>query len=303
MAYVVVAGGVNVDISAQPFQRLRMKDSNPGRVRTGFGGVARNIAHNLRLLGAEVELLTALGDDGFAGEAEESCRALGIGVEHVLHVSNVPTSTYAYINDEHGDMFLAVSDMAICEELTPEYFASRQALLDGAALVIADTNLPTRSLVYLAENLRVPLFIDPVSSAKAGKLNGILPKIHTLKPNSLEAEILSGVPVVDRNSARRAARKLIELGVKQVFLSLGREGFLAAGEDETVWQPALPVRVRSATGAGDALMATLAWAWLRGENLSRTAALGAAAGAIAVESDTTINPAFSAETVTARAAD
>ena len=303
MAYIVVAGGMNVDISAQPFQRLRMKDSTPGRIRTGFGGVGRNIAHNLRLLGVEVELLTALGGDSFAGEAESSCKELGIGVEHMLHINNLPTSAYVYINDEHGDMFLAVSDMAICEELTPEYFASHQALLDGAALVIADTNLPTRSLVYLAENLRVPLFVDPVSAAKAGKLSGILPKIHTLKPNSLEAEILSGVPVVDRNSARRAARKLIELGVRQVFLSLGREGFLAAGEDETVWQPALPVRVRSATGAGDALMATLAWAWLRGENLSRTAALGAAAGALAVESDSTINPNFSVETVTARAAD
>lgn len=303
MAYIVVAGGVNVDIGAQPFQRLRTKDSNPGRVRTGFGGVGRNIAHNLRLLGMDVELLTALGNDGFAAEVEESCRGLGIGMEHVLHVNNIPTSTYVYINDERGDMHIAVSDMAICEELTPEYFASHQELLDGAALVVADTNLPTRSLSYLAEHLRVPLFIDPVSVAKAGKLSGILPKIHTLKPNGQEAEILSGVPVVDRNSARRAARRLIQMGVRQVFLSLGKDGFLAAAEDETVWQPAHPVRVRSTTGAGDALMAALAWAWVRGENLSRTAALGAAAGAITVECEATISPDFSAEAVIARAAD
>lgn len=301
MSYIVVAGGVNVDICAQPFQKLRAKDSNPGHVRTSLGGVGRNIAHNLRLLGAEVELLTALGDDGYARAMRDSCEELGIGVSHTLHVDNVRTSTYVYINDEAGDMALAVSDMAICEELTPEYFAAQQELLDGAALVVADTNLPTRSLRYLAEHLTVPLFIDPVSSTKAEKLKDLLPQIHTLKPNGQEAELLSGVPVVDRNSARRAARRLIDLGVKQVFLSLGKEGFLAAAEDETVWQPALPVRLKNATGAGDALMAGLAWAWLRGENLSRTAALGAASAAIAVESESTINPALSAEAVLARA--
>ena len=266
-SYIAVTGGVNVDIGAQPSQRLRTKDSNPGYVHTSLGGVGRNIAHNLRLLGAEVELLTALGSDGYARAMAESCASLGIGVEHALRVPDVRTSTYVYINDERGDMALAVSDMAICEKLTPDYFAGCLELLNGAALVVADTNLPAESLAYLAEHLTVPLFIDPVSVAKADKLTELLPRIHTLKPNALEAELLSGVPVVDRNSARRAARRLIDLGVKQVFLSLGKEGFLAAAEDETVWEPAPRAEVKSTTGAGDALMAALAWAWLRGENM------------------------------------
>ncbi len=54
MPYIVVAGGVNVDIGAQSFQKLRTKDSNPGHVHMSLGGVGRNIAHDLRLLGAEV---------------------------------------------------------------------------------------------------------------------------------------------------------------------------------------------------------------------------------------------------------
>ena len=301
MAYIAVAGGVNVDIGARPAQRLRAKDSNPGHVHTSLGGVGRNIAHDLRLLGAEVELLTALGGDGYARAMAESCEQLGIGVSHALRVPEMRTSTYVYIDDERGDMALAVSDMAICEKLTPDYFAANLDTLNGAALVVADTNLPSESLQYLAEHLTVPLFVDPVSVAKSDKLASLLPHIHTLKPNGLEAELLSGVSVVDRNSARRAARKLIDLGVKQVFVSLGREGFLAAAEDETVWQPAPRAEVKSTTGAGDALMAALAWAWLRGENLSRTAALGAAAAAITIECEDTINPALSAEAVLQRA--
>ncbi len=301
MSYIAVAGGVNVDIGAQSFQKLRAKDSNPGRVHTSVGGVGRNIAHNLRLLGAEVEFLTALGGDGYARSMRESCKWLGVGLSHALRVEDAMTSTYVYISDERGDMALAVADMAICEKLTPAYFEENLALLNGAALVVADTNLPQASLIYLAENLSVPLFVDPVSVSKAEKLRDILPRIHTLKPNALEAELLSGVPVVDRNSARRATRKLIDLGVKQVFLSLGKEGFLAAAEDETVWQPAPEAELVNTTGAGDALMAGIAWSWLRGENLSKTAAIGAAAAAITIECEETINPALSGDAVLKRA--
>ncbi|MBQ9647320.1 MAG: bifunctional hydroxymethylpyrimidine kinase/phosphomethylpyrimidine kinase [Oscillospiraceae bacterium] len=301
MSYIAVAGGVNVDIGARPFQRLRTKDSNPGHVHTSLGGVGRNIAHDLRLLGAEVELLTALGGDGYARAMAESCAALGIGLGHALRVPDMRTSTYVYISDERGDMELAVSDMTICEKLTPDYFAAHLDVLNGAALVVADTNLSAEALGYLASHLTAPLFVDPVSVSKADKLAALLPQIHTLKPNALEAELLSGVSVVDRNSARRAARKLIDLGVTQVFLSLGKEGFLAAAEDETVWEPAPRAEVKSTTGAGDALMAAIAWSWLRGENLSRTAALGAAAAAITIECEDTINPELSAEAVLRRA--
>jgi pseudouridine kinase len=301
MAYIAVAGGVNIDVGARSAGRLRRKDSNPGCVRTSLGGVGRNIAHNLSLLGVETELLAALGGDDYARAVAASCDALGIGLSHALRVPEARTSAYVYVSDEDGDMAVAVSDMAICERLTPDFFAQRLDLLNGAALVVADTNLPAASLAFLAERLSVPLFVDPVSAAKAEKLAGLLPRLHTLKPNAVEAELLSGVPVVDRNSARRAARRLIDLGVKRVFLSLGKEGFLAAAEDETVWQPAPEAKVVSTTGAGDALMAAIAWAYLRGENLTRTAALGAAAAAVTVESEETISPALSAEAVLARA--
>ena len=301
MSYIAVAGGVNVDIGAFPSQKLKTKDSNPGHVKTSLGGVGRNIAHDLRLLGAEVELFTALGGDGYARAMAESCAELGIGLSHALHVEDMRTSTYVFIADERGDMALAVSDMAICEKLTPDYFARNLDALNAAALVVADTNLPAESIAYLAEHLTVPLFVDPVSATKTERLAGLLPHIHTLKPNALEAELLSGVPVVDRNSARRAARRLIDLGVKQVVVSLGKEGFLAAAEDETVWEPAPEAEVVSTTGAGDALMAALAWSYVRGENLSRTAALGAAAAAITIECEATINPALSAEAVLRRA--
>ena len=51
LPYAVVCGGVNIDIGAHSFAPLRDRDSNPGRVELSLGGVGRNIAHNMRLLG------------------------------------------------------------------------------------------------------------------------------------------------------------------------------------------------------------------------------------------------------------
>ncbi|MBQ9720089.1 MAG: MarR family transcriptional regulator, partial [Oscillospiraceae bacterium] len=67
------------------------------------------------------------------------------------------------------------------------------------------------------------------------------------------------------------------------------------------WEPAPEAEVVKTTGAGDTLMAALTWAYLRGENLSRMAALGASAAAITIECEQTINPALSAEAVLRRA--
>ena len=71
--YVAVVGGVNIDIGGRPFSPLVPRDSNPGRVTVSLGGVGRNIAHNLSLLGAEVQLLTAFGDDVYAMQIEAGC--------------------------------------------------------------------------------------------------------------------------------------------------------------------------------------------------------------------------------------
>ena len=61
--YVVVVGGANVDICGRSWDPLVQADSNPGLVGMSIGGVGRNIAHNLGLLGVDVRMLTACGDD------------------------------------------------------------------------------------------------------------------------------------------------------------------------------------------------------------------------------------------------
>ena len=64
---ISVIGGANVDLSATLYDAFIAADSNPGHIDIGYGGVARNIAHNLALLGARTQLLTIFGGDLFGG--------------------------------------------------------------------------------------------------------------------------------------------------------------------------------------------------------------------------------------------
>ena len=168
--YAAVVGGVNVDIGGQSYAPLVARDSNPGRVRISLGGVGRNIAHNMSLLGVDVRLLTAFGDDLHAQRVAASCGELGIDISHALQVPGGTTSTYLFLNDVDGDMALGLSDMDICERITPAYLASNLSLLNNAQVIVADTNIPAESLQYLVTHCTPPVFVDPVSTAKARKV-------------------------------------------------------------------------------------------------------------------------------------
>lgn len=299
-SYAVVVGGVNVDIGGRSFEPLVVADSNPGRVTVSLGGVGRNIAHNLSLLGTDVRFLTAYGEDNHGAQVAASCSELGIDISHALRTSEAPTSTYLYLADNLGEMALAVSDMSVCERITPAYLAAQLPLLQNAQVVVADTNIPKESLEFLAQNCSAPLFIDPVSTAKAEKIRGILHGIHTLKPNALEAALLTGVKINGPEDAKKAAGRLLKMGVHRVFISMGGSGVCAAMADECIILPPIQGNRINTTGCGDAFMAAIVWAYLEGMDLENTALAGLAAGSVAMEYPETINPALCAVAVKKR---
>lgn len=166
--------------------------------------------------------------------------------------------------------------------------------------VVVDTNIPEASIAWLAENSKVPLFADPVSTAKAEKLRPVLGRLHTLKPNRMEAELLSGAAITDIPSAKKAAQLLLDTGLRRVFISMGGDGVLAADHHQALHVPCLPAEMVNTTGCGDAFMAAIAWAYLEGTDLEGTARAGLAASSIAMESPETINPAMSVQAVRER---
>lgn len=298
--YVAVVGGANIDIAGRPHAHLVPRDSNLGTVRLSQGGVGRNIAHNLALLGVDTRLVTCFGDDELADVLTRGCLDAGIDIAHSFVVPGCASSTYLYVADEAGEMQLAINDMGILDAMTPERLEERAPILQGAAAIVIDANLPAPTIDWVARHARVPLFCDPISTVKAARVTGALGYLHALKPNRLEAEALSGVGIVDDVSAVRAARALLSSGLAQAFVSLGEDGVLCADDHEAVRLPLLPCRVTNTTGAGDAMMAGIIWGHLHDLGLADAGLAGLAASAIAVESDQTVSPHMSEENLVDR---
>ena len=295
--YICVIGGVNLDIFGYPNNQLIPKDSNVGKVNYCYGGVGRNIAHCLKLLGKNVKLITAFGEDNSASEIKRNCRDLSIDIINSLTVIGGSTSTYLSIGNEDRDMEIAISDMEIYESVTPLFMSSKLDVINRANICVMDTNLPQKTIEFIANNITVPLFIDTVSATKSKKIVNILNKIHTLKPNKIEAEFLTGIRIVDESSLKRAAEKLLSFGIKKVFISLGDKGVFCADKTSGILLPPIPARVVNATGAGDCFMAALAWSYDQGYNTRQMACAGAICSSICVESKDTVSSKISESAV------
>lgn len=294
MTDVVVVGAANVDIGAVSRLPLVAGDSNPGRVGVSLGGVGRNIAHNLRLLGVDTAMITVLGEDHFAETILANAREIGLDLSRSAVIPGARTSSYVYVADSTGDMALAVNDMDIYERITPDFLAERLDFINGAKLAVIDANLPAETIAWLCDRCTVPIVADPVSAVKAEKLRPVLGKIFALKPNRLEARQLSGLPVDSMADAAEAAEKLLDSGLQQVYISLSSAGICAAsraGERARFGCP--KVEIVNATGGGDAMVAALTASILRGDGLVQAARNAICAGAYASTAETTIHPRMS----------
>lgn len=237
-----------MDISARAAAAFVTGDSNPGSVSITPGGVGRNIAHNLALLGDKVQLLTVFGDDSFGRLLRQYCTSAGISVRHSEVVKGARNACFVSLNACDGELLGGVADMAVTGLMTPEWLSARLDVINASDAVVADTNIPAETLGTLVAGCLPPLYIDAVSSAKVARLPEALgsPRLPDcgplyLKCNRLEAEVLG-----------RA-----DLGaVDRFYVSLGSEGLKIVEDGVETPVPPLPVTgIVNTTGAGDALLA------------------------------------------------
>lgn len=248
---IIVIGGANIDISATTAGLFVARDSNPGTVRIAPGGVGRNIAHNLALLGDEVSLITIFGDDGFGKLLKDSCKSLGIDISLSETRRGARNACFVSLNGSDGEMLGGVADMAVTGLITPEWLESRLKYINKADAVVADANIPADALSFLVGSCLPPLYIDAVSSAKVARLREALlatrlseEKVFTVKCNRLEADVLT------------PQDGLYDNRIERLYVSMGSEGVVIREGGTQVQIPALAVTgIVNTTGAGDALLA------------------------------------------------
>lgn len=291
MAQITVVGGINIDIEGSPFEKLKYHDSNPGRIHLAFGGVGRNIAENAARLGGDVAMVSVIGDDQMGQAARKELEGLGVDVSCVRTLRGRNSAMYLSILDDRRDMELAFCDMDIIEAITPVFLKEHREFIAGSSIIALDGNLTEELLCCAVEMFNgTPIFFDPVSGAKALKAKSCLGGFESIKPNILEAEILTGITIDGEEDVRRAADRLLEKGVKRVFITLNKDGvYYTDGGSEGFLRPADSLKIVSATGAGDSFSAAILMGTVWGKTVEETARMGMAAASIAMESSCAVN--------------
>jgi pseudouridine kinase len=271
MAEFVVIGGANMDVKAKSSAVNKLGTSNPGIVNVTPGGVGRNIAHNLARLGANVALISVVGDDLHGVALMAATRKAGVNISRVS--SDGPaTGSYIAMLDHDGELLTAVNDMRAVDLVTPRLIAENTELISQARIVVADCNLPIETLQAIAALAADRLVIEPVSVPKSRKLKTLLQSspVFLATPNLDQLEELCGSRSIDA-----VAAQLHRMGLRNVVMHAGAEGAFVSGdgvEEHVPPQPAGPIV--DVTGAGDAAVAGLVFGLLQGHSLMDAAALG-----------------------------
>lgn len=291
--YIAVLGGANVDIVGFPYGDLKMEDSNPGKTNISLGGVGRNIGENLARLGIDTRLITVIGNDTYGKLIVDEGRKIGLDMSDSLILQDATTSTYLCILDEGGDLKVAISSMDIFEKMNIKFIEEKKDIIENAKVCIVDTNLPIDVLKYMVKNFRANYFLDPVSAAKASKVKNIIGYFHTITPNKIEAEILSGKKIKKEEDLKSVGKYFINEGVKRVLISLGEKGIYYFDGNREVRIIPPKVKVINTTGAGDAFIAGLAYAYFNNFNIEETLKFSLGMSIMTLEDNRTINPNIS----------
>lgn len=298
MAYVVVVGGTNIDIQGFPKENLIYHDSNIGNVEMSLGGVGRNIGENLVKLGVDTRLISVIGNDIYGERILKAAKDTGLNMEDTLILEGKDTSIYLCILDHEGDMEIAISSMDIYDNMNIDFIESKRKIIEDAGLCIIDTNIPKDVIEYMVTNFRnVDFFLDTVSTAKTEKIKDLIEYFHTIKPNKLEVEILTGIKISSEEDLQKAAKFLHETGIKQVFITLGKDGVFYSDGRDMEHIKSTPIEMVNATGAGDAFVAALAYGYMNKMPIKEVAKLAMYASIVALSHEDTINPNMSIEEI------
>lgn len=261
---ITVIGESNIDITVRCHGPKTGKGCSPADIRFFHGGVARNIAHNLCLLGHEVALATVFGDDDFAEQMIAECNALDIDLGLSEQYKNARSPVFLSFNDEVGRMQSAFSDIELNGRLNLDWLRDRIDAINRADLVVADTLLSVEALTFLIDHCLVPLYLDAVSPNRALLLNEALKNswrksFQALKCNLAEAQAITGV-----SSADEAAKTLVSKGIKEVYLTLSEDGVCYADKKGCHHFPAVEAKALNVMGSGDAFLAGVVHAHAQG---------------------------------------
>ena len=260
MKKITVLGSLNADtilhIPHLPQQGETMAMQGAS---TAPGGKGANQAVAAKRLGGAVSFIGAVGDDQNGALLLEALQADGVNTDHVAQIAGATTGA-AYIMleaDSHNTILILGGTNSLVDEA---HVTAAQATIAASDVLIAQFETPLAATVRgfeMAKAAGVMTVLNP-APAKQDIPVELLAATDLIIPNETEAEIITGIPVVDDASMQQAAARLQDMGAKNVIITVGERGSyyrLASGVEGFV--AALKVKAIDTTAAGDTFIGAL----------------------------------------------
>lgn len=283
-AKVTVLGSFVVDLMGRaPHLPTAGETVKGSTFKLGPGGKGSNQGVAAHRAGAEVTMITKVGQDEFADVAWKSFKGEGMDCAYIYQDPEAATGAALIMVDEVTSQNIILVTLGACERITEAELMHARRAIETAYVFLTqfETNMDAvEKAVDIAYQAGVPVVLNPAPVQPVP--GGLLKKVAVFVPNELEAAILSGVEIQSLEGAQRAAAVFLELGAANVIITLGEKGAFVANHERQVHIPPVAVDVVDTTGAGDAFSGALATALAEGMGIIPAAEFAAAAAALSV---------------------
>lgn len=251
-------------------------------------GGAANVAHNLRAMGAAVDLVGVIGADEAGGQLKNELAARGIHATGLITDPARTTTTKMRVVTTRNQQVARVDYESNHEvgQAVEDALAAQVDLRARSAQVILVSDyqkgvVTRRSMAHLSaygQAAGIPVIVDPKVPHIEYYAGAAL-----VTPNHVEAESATNMRIESHDDARRAAEALRQrLGVANVLITRGEHGMWLSHAGVDGYLPASAREVADVTGAGDTVIAILALAIAAGANMAEAARIANEAASIVV---------------------
>lgn len=273
---VTVFGSLHYDIAVFGPCRPRKGETVTGTSwHPKSGGKGGNQAVSAAKAGARAAMIGAVAEDEFGRFLLDNLARRGVDHRFVMRTASRSTGMSVAIFDEEGDYGAVIVSGSNLELGVAELDAAADLIAETAILVLQN-EVPDAANVLAAERARAAGALVLLNAAPARPLSEALRAcVDILVVNAVEAEMLSGIGVVETLDGALAAARLLKPQFPRVVVTAGGAGVAAIDEDgqEIAIEP-VKVKVESTHGAGDEFIGVLAYALAKGAPLAE--ALGSA---------------------------
>lgn len=246
------------------------------------GGKGANQAVAAARLGGNVSFISKTGDDIFGKQARLTLQVENIKTDFLLTDTLHPSGIALITVDQHGENCIVVAPGSNSYLNKNDIDLARMELLRSEILLM-QLEIPVETVdyaVHIAYEAGIKVILNPAPAAKI--TDELLSRLYMITPNETEAELLTGIPVLDMESAGLAARYLYGRGVKVVIITLGSKGALLFTGEKEILIPSPKVEALDTTAAGDIFNGAIAVAISEGAPLEKAVEFACNAAAISV---------------------